>query len=97
MKHYIEKLNLLRETQGLSIKELGLRCEGLSQSAVKKILLGHCNPGTESLMKLCNTLGTTMSELFDQPKEQKAVPVRLPPEIEQALRKVCDYFAITKS
>jgi transcriptional regulator with XRE-family HTH domain len=60
---YIDKLNALCYSKKLSIYEIGLECE-LSESAVKKILSKRCAPRVPSLEKLCETIGTSLPELF---------------------------------
>ena len=60
---YIEKLNALRVSKNLSVRQLGLMCE-LSVPSVKKILYEECVPLVPSVDKLCAALGISMSELF---------------------------------
>lgn len=61
---YIEKLNNLRKEKRWSVLELGLRCEGLSEEAVRSILYKRCSPRLSSLKIICDALGTSLPELF---------------------------------
>lgn len=54
---------LLRD-KGLSKTEIALRM-GLSRESLYRILRG--NPTLGNIRKLCSVLGTSMSELLDQP------------------------------
>lgn len=66
---YIEKLHDLRRKMGWSILELGLRCDGLSEEAVRSILLKRRVPLISSVEKICTTLGISLSELFCETDE----------------------------
>lgn len=61
---YIEKLHSLRREKGWSVLELGYRCKGLSEEAVRSILYKRCSPLISSVKIIGDTLGISLSELF---------------------------------
>lgn len=54
-----ERIRRLREEKGLSTNKLSTDA-GLSQSYVRKLENGECNPTVESLSLICDALGTNI-------------------------------------
>jgi len=61
--NYIDKLNSLRETKKLSIRQISLSCD-LSEASIKKILSKKCTPLVLSIEKICEVLEISLSQLF---------------------------------
>ena len=58
------RLKGLREAKGLSVNKLS-NIAGLSQSFVREIELNNKQPTVESLEYLCDALGITIKDFFD--------------------------------
>ena len=67
---FAQQLKLLRERAGLSQKELGVKL------GVKQQTIGHWESGIrdgpkpDELLRLCEILGVTCSELLEAPKSK---------------------------
>ena len=73
---------------GLTQAQLAER-SAVSENFVGSVERGICSPSLTTLGRIANTLGVTLSELFDFPEEQTAPPE----ETEQALK---DLFLIAR-
>jgi transcriptional regulator with XRE-family HTH domain len=60
---YIDKLDSIRVSKGMSVRQLCLACD-LSESSVKKILSKKCSPNIISLEKICTSLDLPLAQLF---------------------------------
>lgn len=58
-----ERIRRLREEKGLSTNKLSTDA-GLSQSYVRKLENGECNPTVESLSLICDALGTNIVDFL---------------------------------
>lgn len=61
---YLKKINALRQQKGWSILELGYRCAGLSEEAVRSIMFKRRVPLISSLEAICDALEIPVAELF---------------------------------
>lgn len=59
-----EKITALRKAQGKSQNDLAYEC-GWDKPNLRKIEKGKTNPTVKSLIKLCNALNVSLSELLD--------------------------------
>lgn len=60
-----ERLKELRELKGISVNKLS-NLAGLSQSFVREIELSKKNPTVDSLAYLCEALGISLHDFFDE-------------------------------
>jgi len=86
-----KRIAYFRTGKGYSVNKLA-NLAGVSQSYLREIELGHRNPTVEILSILCDTLGITLREFFD---DQPADPLiekiyRLTPEQREALGSFLD-------
>ena len=75
-----KRIAFFRASKGYSVNKLA-NLSGVSQSYLREVELGNKNPTVEFLSVLCNTLGVTLKEFFD---DQPADPLiskiyQLPP------------------
>ncbi|RGB68778.1 MULTISPECIES: helix-turn-helix domain-containing protein [Oscillospiraceae] len=75
-----KRLRQLRGEKGLSINGLALRA-GLSQSFVRDIELGKKKPGVESLQFLCEALGISLRDFFNEEAEPDPISHKLKQQI----------------
>lgn len=66
-----KRIVFFRTSKGYSVNKLA-NLSGVSQSYLREIELGNKNPTVEFLSILCNTLGVTLKEFFD---DQPADPL----------------------
>ena len=59
-----ERVTLFRQNKGYSVNKLA-NLSGVSQSYLREIELGKRNPTVEFLSLLCDSLGITLKEFFD--------------------------------
>lgn len=81
-----KRIVFFRTSKGYSVNKLA-NLSGVSQSYLREVELGNKNPTVEFLSVLCNTLGLTLKEFFD---DQPADPLiskiyRLTPRQRKAL------------
>ncbi len=81
-----KRIAFFRSSKGYSVNKLA-NLSGVSQSYLREIELGNKNPTVDFLSVLCDTLGTTLKEFFD---DQPADPLiskiyRLTPRQREAL------------
>ena len=61
-----KRIAALRETKGWTTNRLANQC-GLSQSFLRSVELGEKGISVESLSLLCDALGVSLKQFFDQP------------------------------
>ncbi len=66
-----KRVAFFRTSKGYSVNKLA-NLSGVSQSYLREIELGNKNPTVEFLAVLCDTLGVTLKEFFD---DQPADPL----------------------
>ena len=66
-----KRIAFFRTSKGYSVNKLA-NLSGVSQSYLREVELGNKNPTVEFLSVLCNTLGVTLKEFFD---DQPADPL----------------------
>ena len=66
-----KRIAFFRTCKGYSVNKLA-NLSGVSQSYLREIELGNKNPTVEFLSVLCDTLGVTLKEFFD---DQPADPL----------------------
>lgn len=66
-----KRITFFRTSKGYSVNKLA-NLSGVSQSYLREIELGNKNPTVEFLSALCDTLGVTLKEFFD---DQPADPL----------------------
>lgn len=66
-----ERVTFFRQSKGYSVNKLA-NLSGVSQSYLREIELGKRNPTVEFLSLLCDSLGITLKEFFD---DQPADPI----------------------
>ena len=66
-----KRVAFFRTSKGYSVNKLA-NLSGVSQSYLREIELGNKNPTVEVLAVLCDTLGVTLKEFFD---DQPADPL----------------------
>ena len=66
-----KRIAFFRTSKGYSVNKLA-NLSGVSQSYLREIELGNKNPTVEFLSVLCDTLGVTLKEFFD---DQPADPL----------------------
>lgn len=66
-----KRITFFRNSRGYSVNKLA-NLAGVSQSYLREIELGNKNPTVEFLSALCDTLGITLKEFFD---DQPADPL----------------------
>ena len=66
-----KRITFFRTSKGYSVNKLA-NLSGVSQSYLREIELGNKNPTVEFLSVLCDTLGVTLKEFFD---DQPADPL----------------------
>ena len=81
-----ERITFFRQSKGYSVNRLA-NLSGVSQSYLREIELGKRNPTVEFLSLLCDALGVTLKEFFD---DRPADPIldkiyRLTPKQRKAL------------
>lgn len=59
-----ERVTWFRKKKGFTVNKLANEA-GISQSYLREIELGRKNPTVETLSVLCDALGTTLKEFFD--------------------------------
>ena len=59
-----KRIALFRTNKGYSVNKLA-NLAGVSQSYLRQVELGEKNPTVEFLSLLCDTLGITLKEFFD--------------------------------
>lgn len=59
-----KRITFFRTSKGYSVNKLA-NLSGVSQSYLREIELGNKNPTVEFLFVLCDTLGVTLKEFFD--------------------------------
>lgn len=59
-----KRIAFFRSSKGYSVNKLA-NLPGVSQSYLREIELGNRNPTVEFLSILCDTLGVTLKEFFD--------------------------------
>ena len=64
-----DNIRLIREKMGLTQEELALRCD-LTQGYINFLENGRREYSRESLMKIANALGISISQLFEEGKEK---------------------------
>lgn len=64
-----KRIAALRETKGWTTNRLANQC-GLSQSFLRSVELGEKGISVESLSLLCDALGVSLKQFFDQPSGQ---------------------------
>lgn len=81
-----KRITWFREKKGMTVNKLANEA-GISQSYLREIELGKKNPTVETLRLLCDTLGITLKDFFDdgtvsplEKDELSAVLFRLNPE-----------------
>ncbi|WP_322169504.1 helix-turn-helix domain-containing protein [Acutalibacter caecimuris] len=89
-----ERIRYFRTGKGYSTNKLA-NLAGVSQSYLRDIELGHRNPTIEFLSLLCDTLGITLREFFDdQPADPLLAKIyRLTPAQRKALGDFLDALA----
>lgn len=70
-----EKLKTLRESQKLSLRELGDKA-GLSASFLSQLELGQVSPSIASLENIANVLNVHITYFFDDPNKTDSVVMR---------------------
>ena len=66
-----KRITFFRTSRGYSVNKLA-NLSGVSQSYLREVELGNKNPTVEFLSVLCDTLGITVKEFFD---DQPADPL----------------------
>ena len=66
-----KRIAFFRTNKGYSVNKLA-NLSGVSQSYLREVELGNKNPTVEFLSVLCDTLGVTLKEFFD---DQPADPL----------------------
>ena len=66
-----KRIAFFRTSKGYSVNKLA-NLSGVSQSYLREVELGNKNPTVEFLSVLCDTLGVTLNEFFD---DQPADPL----------------------
>ena len=66
-----KRITFFRTSRGYSVNRLA-NLSGVSQSYLREVELGNKNPTVEFLSVLCDTLGITVKEFFD---DQPADPL----------------------
>ena len=66
-----KRIAFFRTSKGYSVNKLA-NLSGVSQSYLREVELGNKNPTVEFLSVLCDTLGVTLKEFFD---DQPADPL----------------------
>ena len=81
-----ERIAFFRSGKGYSVNKLA-NLSGISQSYLREIELGNSNPTVEILSILCDTLGISLKEFFDdQPADPMLSKIyRLTPRQRKAL------------
>ena len=81
-----KRIAFFRTGKGYSVNKLA-NLSGVSQSYLREIELGNKNPTVEFLSVLCNTLGISLKEFFDdQPADPLVSKIyQLTPKQRQAL------------
>ena len=81
-----KRIAFFRTGKGYSVNKLA-NLSGVSQSYLREIELGNKNPTVEFLSVLCNTLGVSLKEFFDdQPADPLVSKIyQLTPKQRQAL------------
>ena len=59
-----KRITFFRSSRGYSVNKLA-NLSGVSQSYLREVELGNKNPTVEFLSVLCDTLGITVKEFFD--------------------------------
>lgn len=59
-----KRIAFFRTSKGYSVNKLA-NLSGVSQSYLREVELGNKNPTVEFLSVLCDTLGVTLKEFFD--------------------------------
>ena len=70
-----EKLKALRESQRLSLRDLGEKVD-LSASFLSQLELGQVSPSIASLENIANVLNVHITHFFDDPKKTDSVVMR---------------------
>src|SRR3989338_4092941 len=65
-----DNIRRIREKMGLTQEELALRCD-LTQGYIKFLENGRRGYSRESLMKIANALGISISQLFEEKRKEK--------------------------
>ena len=63
-----ERITLFRERKGITVNKLA-NLSGLSQSHLRDIELGNKTPSVETLYQVCEALGITLKDFFDDESE----------------------------
>ena len=70
-----EKLKALRESQRLSLRDLGEKVD-LSASFLSQLELGQVSPSIASIENIANVLNVHITHFFDDPKKTDSVVMR---------------------
>lgn len=65
-----KRIAYFRTTKGYSVNKLA-NLSGISQSYLRDIELGNKNPTVETLSFVCDALGITLKEFFDEQTEKQ--------------------------
>lgn len=65
-----KRLTFLRSAKGYTVNKLANLC-GISQSYLRDIELGNKNPTVEIVSIICDTLGITIKDFFDEQTEDE--------------------------
>ena len=63
-----KRISLFREKKGITVNRLA-NLAGLSQSHLRDIELGNKTPSVETLYQVCEALGITLKDFFDDESE----------------------------
>ncbi len=85
--NYIDKLNLLRISKGLSIRKLSNLC-GLSEPSVKAILSQKGAPRISSIEKICEALNISLATVFSGSDETIFSSAKVPTDVITAFEKL---------
>lgn len=78
-----DKIKLFRETAGISKGKLALDA-GVSAAYIGQLESKNKQPTVDTLSRICQALGITLTEFFTEPHEQET----LPPEARRIIEKV---------
>ena len=86
-----ERIAFFRTGKGYSVNKLA-NLAGVSQSYLREVELGNKNPTVEFLSVLCDTMGISLKEFFDEQPEDPLVSkiYRLAPVQREALARFLD-------
>ncbi|MCB9742161.1 MAG: helix-turn-helix transcriptional regulator [Alphaproteobacteria bacterium] len=73
-RHVGDRLRMLREQSGLTQKELGVRAGGIKPGEISRYENAHRSPSLETMARLAEGLGISVSTLVDIEGRSEPVP-----------------------